>query len=429
VERSKAWYKHADGKGSKPSCDCLDKLEAEYTSLYRRGNPLGDPVPVLVAPFDVDDGVPMEGEIADTVQRMRNGKAPGPSGLRVEHLKEWLVLSERKQDLDGSKWEKLYELIQHVFLSGDLPRELSWSVLVLVPKGIGGFRGIGLLEVASKVVAAIIDARLKAEIQFHDSLHGFRAARYTVTATIEAKLLMHNACAQRKALYQIFIDLEKAYDTLDRGRTLEVLKGYGTGPRVLRFLETFWDNQDVVARQGGYHSKAFKAERRVTQEDIPSPMIFNIVVDCVIWAWELEISDGRSLTDEVVRSLVAAMLYDDDGLIASYQLKLAQDSLDYLVEIFQRMVLNINTSKTKFLTCSPRSAKGHISIQAYKRRMDGDGPTHRDRQRRRSECPVCQKGISAGYLHVHLRQVHGRRAPSMESPENLTSIGNPASCF
>jgi hypothetical protein len=57
----KAWYR-----------DDLDKLEVEYTSLHRRGNPPGDPVPVLVAPFDVDDGVPLEGEIADTVQRMRN---------------------------------------------------------------------------------------------------------------------------------------------------------------------------------------------------------------------------------------------------------------------------------------------------------------------------------------------------------------------
>jgi hypothetical protein len=109
------------------------------------------------------------------------------------------------------------------------------------------------------VVSDIIDARLKVEIQFHDSLHGFRSTRGAATATIEAKLLMQNACAQCKALYQIFIDLAKAYDTPDRGRTLEVLKGYGTGPRVLRLLENFWYNQAVVARQGGYHSKAFKA--------------------------------------------------------------------------------------------------------------------------------------------------------------------------
>jgi hypothetical protein len=224
------------------------------------------------------------------------------------------------------------------------------------------------------------------------------------TATIEAKLLMQNVFARRKALCQIFIDLAKAYDTLDRRRNLEVL---GTGPRVLCLLENFWNNQAVVARQGGYHSKAFKDERGVDQGYIPSPMIFNFVVDCVIRAWELEISDGRSVTDEAFCSLVASICYADDGLIASYQSELAQDSLDYMVDLFQRMGLNTNTSKTKSLTCSPRLEKGHISSQAYMRRMDRDGPTHRYRQIRRSECPVCQKGMAAGYLHIHLRQVHG----------------------
>jgi hypothetical protein len=323
-----------------------------------------------------------------------------------------------------------------VLRSGDFPTEMLWSVLVLIPKGSGGFRGIGLLEVAWKVVSAIINARLKAEIEFHDSLHVFRVERGTATATIEAKLLMQNACVQRKALYEIFIDLVMAYDKLYLGRTLEVLKGYDRGLRVLLLLDNFWNNQAVVARKGGYHRKDFKAGFGVTQGDILSPMISDIVVDCVIRAWELDISDGSSLPDEAFHSLVAAfhslvaaILYADDGLIASYQPELGPDSLDYLVELFQRMGLNTNTLKTKSLTCSPRSAKGHISIQAYKHSMDGDDPTHRDRQRRRSEFPVFQKGMLAGYLHINLRQVHGSHAPSMESPKNLTSIGNPVSCF
>jgi hypothetical protein len=105
----KAWYKHANGRGSKPSHNDLDILEAEYTSLYRHDNPPSESVPVLVAPFDVDDDVPFEGDIADTVRRMRNGKAPGPSEIRVEYLIEWLVISERERDLDISKWDKFFE--------------------------------------------------------------------------------------------------------------------------------------------------------------------------------------------------------------------------------------------------------------------------------------------------------------------------------
>jgi hypothetical protein len=54
---------------------------------------------------------------------------------------------------------------------------------------------------------------------------------------------MQLACAQRKTLYQIFIDLAKAYDTLDRGRTLENLEGYGVGRRIIRHLTNLWDRQ------------------------------------------------------------------------------------------------------------------------------------------------------------------------------------------
>jgi hypothetical protein len=106
--------------------------------------------------------------------------------------------------------------------------------------------------------------------------------------------------------------------------------GYHISSRTFGTLKLLWrDRVDIIAR--------LMAERGVTQGDIPSSMIFNIVVDCVIQTWELEISDGRSLTDEAVCSLVAAIFYVDDGLIASYQPELAQDSIDYMVELFQRI--------------------------------------------------------------------------------------------
>jgi hypothetical protein len=62
-----------------------------------------------------------------------------------------------------------------------------------------------------------MDFRMKQGIDFDDSIHGFRAEIGTSTANIEAKLQMQLSCVQRKTLYQVFIDLAKAYDTFDRG--------------------------------------------------------------------------------------------------------------------------------------------------------------------------------------------------------------------
>ena len=70
----------------------------------------------------------------------------------------------------------------------NLPDQIAWSFLTLLPKSDGGVHGIGLLETTWKVCKAIIDARVKAKVTFHDSAHGFRSHRGTGTAIIELKL-------------------------------------------------------------------------------------------------------------------------------------------------------------------------------------------------------------------------------------------------
>ena len=81
------------------------------------------------------------------------------------------------------------DLIHTGFREGDLAEEAMWQAVVLIPKGKRDYRGIGLVEVMWKVVAAILNLRLVASITYHDFLHGFRAGRGTYTATLKANLL------------------------------------------------------------------------------------------------------------------------------------------------------------------------------------------------------------------------------------------------
>ena len=85
----------------------------------------------------------------------------------------------------------------------------------------------------------------------------------------------------------IFLDLTKAYNALDRSRTLEILKGYGVGDRVRRLLTVYWERMRMVVRAGRYYWEGFKGERGVTQGDPLSPTIFNVVVDAVVRHWLL----------------------------------------------------------------------------------------------------------------------------------------------
>jgi hypothetical protein len=113
-----AWYKHASGKGSKPSRADLEATLAEFQAIYTHKTPPGDPIPICVAPFEIDDNVPDEREIADTVRLLRWGKSPGPSGIRAEHLREWLNAVERENDPDPGRWNKMVELVQRAFETG-----------------------------------------------------------------------------------------------------------------------------------------------------------------------------------------------------------------------------------------------------------------------------------------------------------------------
>ena len=132
----------------------------------------------------------------------------GPSRMRAEDLKGWLAAERRGEKEretatkdgggggerehrteDEGHWEKVVELIQTAFRDGELAEEATWQAVVLIPKGQGDYRGIGLVEVMWKVVALILNRRLTSSITFHDVLHGFRAGRGTGTATLEAKLL------------------------------------------------------------------------------------------------------------------------------------------------------------------------------------------------------------------------------------------------
>ena len=70
-----------------------------------------------------------------------------------------------------------------------------------------------------------------------------------------------------------FINIHKAYDALDRSRCLDILEGYGVGPREYRILHTYWSRMKMVARVEGYYRAAFRGAWGVTQVYPLSPAI------------------------------------------------------------------------------------------------------------------------------------------------------------
>jgi hypothetical protein len=89
-----------------------------------------------------------------------------------------------------------------------------------------------------KVCERAMDLRLNA-FDLHHSLHGCRDKRGTGTAGIEAKLSQQLAHLEQAPFNGVFLDLKKAFDSMDRERCLLILEGYGVGPRMIRLIWKF----------------------------------------------------------------------------------------------------------------------------------------------------------------------------------------------
>ena len=76
--------------------------------------------------------------------------------------------------------------------------------------------------------------------------------------------------------------MRKAYDSVNRATVLALMRRYGIGPRIRRYVARVWENQEFVLQQSGFYSDPLVVERGVTQGDVDLPVLFNLIVNAVL---------------------------------------------------------------------------------------------------------------------------------------------------
>jgi hypothetical protein len=96
-----------------------------------------------------------------------------------------------------------------------------------------------------------------------------------------------------KPFYGVFLDLKKAFNSMDWECCIMILEGYGAGPRMIRLIRGYWRDAIMVCRASGNYGTPFKAGCGVTQGGPLSAKLFNIlVVDAVAHEWFRELREG-----------------------------------------------------------------------------------------------------------------------------------------
>ena len=70
-----------------------------------------------------------------------------------------------------------------------LAEDCTYQIIMIIPKGCGDFRGIGLVEVLWKTVLGIINFRIASSIALNQIIHGLRAVWGMGTASLKFNLI------------------------------------------------------------------------------------------------------------------------------------------------------------------------------------------------------------------------------------------------
>ena len=91
---------------------------------------------------------------------------------------------------------------------------------------------------------------------------------------------------ERKArvpLFLCFIDLQKAYDSVDRTLLWQVLARFGTPPQMIEVIRQFHDGMRACVRSDdGRCSEWFEVAQWLRQGCVLSPLLFNVLFAAIL---------------------------------------------------------------------------------------------------------------------------------------------------
>ena len=109
----------------------------------------------------------------------------------MDNIRRWMASLTQEEYPHTENWYRFIDLVQMEFREGRLLDKCTWNMFVLIPKGNGEFRGIGLVEVLWNTVSGMINCRIVLAVQFHDVIHCFWMVQGTNTAPLEANMLQN----------------------------------------------------------------------------------------------------------------------------------------------------------------------------------------------------------------------------------------------
>ena len=338
----------------------VDRWKRYFTGLYAGAREEVESSRVRENVGEGVEKIEME-EMVRELRKMKNGKSPGVCNIQVELLKAG--------GMSLVKW--MQSLFNMVMKHGTAPRD--WQRAVVIPihkKGCrltcGNYRGVSLLSVAGKWFGKVLNARLRGctEGRVMEEQGGFRARRSCIDQVFILRQIAEKAIEKRRDVFLAFIDLEKAYDRVNREKLWEALRQAQVEEGLVRAVQSLYMECEAKVKVGEKYSEWFKMDQGVRQGCTLSPWLFNVFLDIIVKEAREGFMEGVRLENENVDVLLFA---DDMVLIADNEESL-QMNLKKLDEALIRWEMKMNWEKTEVMKVGKE--RGQCCVEVGDRRLE-----------------------------------------------------------
>ncbi|BHF85517.1 hypothetical protein SprV_1002868400 [Sparganum proliferum] len=220
-------------------------------------------------------------ETIRTVHQISSVKAPTSDSAPAEVYKH-----------DGPKFmEHLTALFEEMRRQEEVPQNFKGATIIYLYKRIGNrqvcdnYRGIFLLDIAGKIFAHILLDRQNNHLDqglLSNSQCGFGSYRGPMDRIFAARQFQEKCLEMRTHLYSNFVDLTKAFDTVNREGLWRIMQKFSCPEPLIEKGRQLYDGMIARVTDNGAVSEVFAVTNGVKHGCVLAPTLFSLMFSAML---------------------------------------------------------------------------------------------------------------------------------------------------